>query len=110
MSDKIIHHVIAQTAKEIATAAYEEMAQVNEFYAQNKSVDRYVRRNWRHYIPFARKALVDVLTKDFTFEIRCGQYTEQAVDTMKNEIAEALIIDGSHKAPAKPASSGLLVH
>lgn len=109
MSDKIIHHVIAETAKSLAEAAYEEMAKVNEFYAQNKSVDRYVRRNWRHYIPFARRALVDVLTKDFTFEIACGQYTEQAVDTMKNEIAEALIIDGSYKAPAEPSSS-LLVH
>ncbi len=109
MSEKIIHEVIARTAKSLAEAAYEEMASVNDFYAANPDVNLYVAGNWQHYIPFARQSLVNLLTKDFSFEIACGQYTPESVDLMKSEVCEALVIDGSYKASAAPSSS-LLMH
>lgn len=99
MTEKIVHKAIAETAKSLAAAAYEELARENEFYAANPTMRGYIGRNWRHFIPFARQAMVGILAKDYSFEIACGQYTPQAVDVMKNEIYEALLIDGNLKRP-----------
>lgn len=108
MSDKIIHWRIAKVAKEIAATCYEELAKENDFHRLNRTMERYVRRNWQHYIPFARKALVDILTKDFSMDIALGSYTAQAVEEMKAEVYECLVIDGMYKGAAPPTSS--LVH
>lgn len=105
---KLIHSQIADTAKALAAEAYEELAKVNEWYQHNKSVDIYVRRNWQHYIPFAREALIAILSKDYSFEIAMGVHTEETVQRMKDQVAEALIIDGQYKANEAPASE--LVH
>lgn len=102
MSDKIIHEVIARTAKALAEAAYEELAHENAFYAANPDVNIYVARAWQHYIPFARASLLTTLQKDFSYEVAMGIYTPQGVDVMKNEVYEALLIDGSYKAPSEP--------
>lgn len=108
MSQRIIHARIAKTAKALAAEAYEVMAQVNAFHRLNRSMDRYVRRNWRHYIPFARQALVEILSKDYSHEIALGVYTPQGVQDMKDEIYECLLLDGGFKAPAETAPS--LIH
>ena len=100
MTAKLIHKVIANAAKGIAQTAHEELCRADDaFYRLWPDNDYYVRRNWKHYIPFARQALTTVLTKDFAFEIALGTYTPQGVEMMKAEIYEALIIDGSYKAP-----------
>lgn len=103
---KIIHHRIAKTAKALAAAAYEEMAKVNAFYQAHKSMRWYVQKNWQHYIPFARQALVQILSKDFAHEVAMGVYTPKGVDDMKNEVYECLLIDGGFKAP-RPQSAVL---
>lgn len=109
MTEKIIHFIIANTAKSLAREAWEMMAKENAFYRLNKNPKIYVRRNWQHYIPFARDALVEILKKDYSFEISIGSYTPEAVDKMKADIHECLVIDGAYKAPA-PQSPSLLVH
>ena len=100
---KVIHEMIARTAKALAEAAYEELARENAFYAANPDVSIYVARAWKHYIPFARGALLATLQKDFHYEVAMGIYTPEGVDVMKNEVYEALLLDGSYKAPAEPA-------
>lgn len=97
---KIIHVVIAETSKSLAYAAYEEMAKVDRFYRMNPKADAYVARNWRHFIPFARQSLAGILAKDFKHEIASGQYSPRSVEVMKEEIFQALLIDGQYKAPA----------
>lgn len=107
MTEKIIHHMVAETAKAIAAEAYELLAKENAFYASNPSQKRYVRRAWKDYIPYARQSLVGVLAKDFSFEIATGAYTPQTVEMMKNDIYECLLIDGEFKAPASGFSPAL---
>ncbi len=94
---KIIHNRIAKTAKALAAAAYEEMAKENEFYRLHPSMRNYVRRSWQHYIVFARQALVEILRKDYAYEIALGAYTPASVEAMKNEAYECLLIDGEFK-------------
>jgi len=100
MSTKIIHAMIAETAKAIAAEAYELLAQENAFYAANPKQRVYVRRAWKDYIPYARQSLIGLLAKDFTFEISMGTYTPQAVEMMKNDVYECLLLDGEFKGPA----------
>lgn len=102
---KIIHARIATVAKALAAEAYELLAQENEFHRLNRTMDRYVRRNWQHYIPFARQSLVSILSKDYTFEVALGTYTQEGVDQMKNEVYECLLLDGGFKAPSEPPGS-----
>lgn len=101
MADKIIHHRIAKTAKAQAREAWELMAREDAFYRLWKDPKVYVRRNWQHYIPYARQALVGILTKDFSHQIAMGSYSQAGVDAMKNEVYECLLIDGGFKTPAQ---------
>ena len=97
MSQKIIHWRIAKIARELALEAYEVMAQENAFYKLHPSMKWYVAKHWNDYIPFARQALSAVLAHDYAFEIQCGQTTAKDVDAMKEDIYQALLIDGSFK-------------
>jgi hypothetical protein len=110
VSEKIIHWRIAKVAKEIAAECYEALAKENDFHRLNRSMGRYVRRNWQHYIPFARQALTSILTKDFAMEIALGTYTAQGVEEMKMEVYECLVIDGAHKAPAQQTIPSIAMH
>lgn len=94
---QIIHERIAKTAKALAREAWELMAKENAFYNLNPNPRNYVRVNWKHYIPFARAALVEILNKDFSFQIALGSYTRESVDAMKEEIYQCLLIDSSYK-------------
>jgi hypothetical protein len=106
MSQKIIHYRIAKTAKALAAAAYEELAKIDAFYRAHRSMAHYVRKNWRHYIPYARQSLVGILAKDFSHDIALGSYTAQGVDAMKAEVYECLLLDGGFKAPAEAPLPG----
>ena len=110
VSEKIIHRRIASTAQALAAEAYELLAKENEFHRLNRSMERYVRRNWRHYIPFARQALVAILAKDYTYEVALGVYTAQGVEEMKMEVYECLLLDGGFKAPAPSSIPSLAMH
>lgn len=104
---QVIHWRIAKAAKAIAAEAYEALARENDFHRLNRSPERYVRRNWRHYIPFARQALVGVLTKDYAHEIALGSYTREGVEAMKAEVYECLVLDGAFKGAAETAPARL---
>lgn len=63
----------------------------------------YVRRNWQYYIPFARDTLYEILNKDYAHEVAMGVYTEAAVDEMKREVYEVVLIDSGFKQTPSPA-------
>jgi hypothetical protein len=97
---KVIHWRIAKAAKAIAAEAYEVMAREDAFYRMWRDPKLYVRRNWQHYIPFARQALIDILGKDYKNEIAMGVYTAEAVEKMKEEVYEVILIDSAGRKPA----------
>lgn len=99
---KVIHWRIAKTAKALARAAWELMAEDDKFYALNRQPSRYVERNWKHYIPFARDSLVGILTKDYSHDIALGSYTREGVEAMKAEVYDCLCLDGSFKEVPMP--------
>lgn len=100
---RIIHTRIAKVAKTICAECYEVMAQEDAFYRLWPDIDRYIKRRWMDYIPFARQSLAGVLAKDYSFEISIGSMSMASVEQMKQEIYEALIIDSSAKEnPREP--------
>ena len=100
---QIIHWRIAKIAKAMASEAYELCAREYQFYKRWPTMELYVRRNWQHYIPFARNSLYDILAKDYSFEIATGAYTDESVRQMKDEVMEVVLIDSGYKATAAPA-------
>jgi len=101
MAERIIHHEIAKVAQALAEEAYELALQSGVIDRCSERARKiYVRKHFGDYIPFARQALIAILRKDFKYEIAMGSHTEKTVADMKERIYEALLIDGSFKAPA----------
>jgi hypothetical protein len=81
---KIVHNLLAETAKAIAKEAYESMAHNNAFYAEWPTVGSYVHANWTLHLPEVRAQFVKILAGDYP-------------DAMKQPIYEAMCIDGSQR-------------
>lgn len=86
---KVVHQLIAETAKGIAHEAYEDLAHDNAFFQEWPQRRVFVKKNWQMFVDAARASLVKILQGDYS-------------DAMKQPIYEALLIDGSQKAEAAP--------
>ena len=105
MGERIIHNEIAKVARALAAEAYEMALSAGAIDRRSERARKvYVNKHFGDYIPFARQILVEILKKDYTFEIALGSHTEKTVQELKDRVYEALLIDGSFKAPA-PLSS-----
>jgi hypothetical protein len=82
---RVAHKLFVQTAREMAAATYESMAQNNEFYAACKagdlSQDVFVEKVYSNFLPEAKKTLTSMLSLPSTPE------------WMKEQIYEALLED-----------------
>lgn len=92
-SDEGVHKLVAETAKELAGAAYDVLAGRDDWYRANPSERGFIARKWRQFIPAARDVLVDMLTDAGTS------------DFMKEQISEGLMLDGAMNPPIEHAKS-----
>ena len=77
-----VHELIAKTAKEMAGAAYEEAAWLDDtFYKMYPNQERFIEAQWYSFVKAARGVLSEMLSSD------------QVEDTVKNQIYEALQLD-----------------
>lgn len=96
---RVVHKLIAATAKELAGAFYEVAAGANtRFYRQYPSQRRFIQLQWHEFIGHARDSLVKMLDPiSGTENDRDGpkyRYSEH----IRDEVFEALVMDGTHKA------------
>lgn len=109
---RVVHNLIAKTAQEIAFAAYEVLASNDRFYKRWPNQKTFVRKNWQEFIGHARQSLAKMLEfvpgtdlpppEGLSDEARANwlavhpryYYTQH----VRDEIFEALVIDGAHKA------------
>lgn len=98
-SKRIVHKRTAKTAKALAAEVYEVLASNDRFYAQNRSVRRWVERNWKQFIGHARNAHLEILRDPD------NQYPQ----SMKDELYEVALIEGGMKSSpmALPRIGGL---
>lgn len=99
---KIVHNLIADTARDIAREAYESVAHSNDFYAQWPDREAFVKANFSMFVDGARAALLEILKGDYP-------------DAMKDPIYEALVIDGSYRkqanaSPVRTKVAGRVFH
>lgn len=76
---KLAHEMVAETAKEMAGAWYEEAAHDNEFYKFYPKQKMFINREWHRFIPAAKNTLAIMLGRESTPEWQ------------KDAIADALI-------------------
>lgn len=86
----LCHKKIRKIAKEIAGAAYNELALEDIFYEAYPSQTAFITRHWKNYIPQARNSLLQILSgnypdsmKEECFEIILQDRTLQAVNDLQ---------------------------
>lgn len=79
---KICHHLVAETAKGMARALYEELSLDNHWHKNSPTEDAFVEFMWPGLIEQARHTLAGMLA---------GGHPEE----LKNEILDALVKDAS---------------
>ena len=92
---KVVHTIIADTAKAIAQEAYDAIAHDNAFYAEWPSADLFVTHNWRMFTDQARQALLRMLEVDHW---EAGVPVYKYPEAMREPVYEALLIDGPQMA------------
>lgn len=90
---QITHKRISETAAAIGREAYESLAHDNVFFAEWPNLEAFVQANWQMFMRNARDMLMQMLTSD------------DYPDSMKDEIYDALVIDGGLKQNAELAEA-----
>lgn len=89
----VVHHLVAETAKEIAAAEWEGRCSASDnFYRAWPNVNVWVRRRWTSFIQDARENLAGLLDPSQHY---------QSTEAMRQEIHEALLLN----AIVNPASN-----
>ena len=85
----LCHKEVRRIAKDIAGAAYEQMAHEDIFYKAYPDQKYFIERHWKSFIPDARRALLQILSgnypesmKEETLEIFLQDKTLQAVNDL----------------------------
>lgn len=99
---KIVHNLIAKTAKEMAHEWYESAAHEDWFYRIHPTMNGFVRDKWRYFIGPARDALVTIMGA----QNPDGSY--RYPEPMREAAYEAMSIDGQFKGPPASAVSNLI--
>jgi hypothetical protein len=99
---QMVHKQIAHTAKGICEAVFEAMSHNDRFHAQwpEKTRKRFIQRYWADYIGHARTALTAMLQPIPGTECDPDGPKYATPQIMRDEIFEALLIDGQYKRPA----------
>ena len=80
---RLVHKLIARTAKELAGTFYEFAAHDNEFYKFYPKMQFFIDREWERFVTVAKQTLTDCLSS--------GALTEKD----KGDIYDALINDST---------------
>lgn len=97
---KVIHNLIADTAKAIAREAYEAIAHDNDFYAAWPTMERFVGHNWQMFVGDARVSLMQMLAIE---RMEGPNPVYKYPQEVRDPVYEALLIDGSQRADPKAA-------
>lgn len=90
---KIVHALVAKTAKEIAAEFWEICSSDNTFHKHFPKVRPFVQRHWRDFVGAARHSLVKILADPLTH------------DNLKQPIYEAILLEGGFKATPQAPSA-----
>ncbi len=93
---KIVHKLVAKTAKEITAAAWEILSSDNEFHKAWPRVGPFVRAQWRNFVGHARAALAVILQTPMS--------DPKVERMMKDPIYEAFLAEGGFKATPEVTS------
>lgn len=95
---KIVHKLIAKTAKEIAAEVYEVCASNDRFFSAYPSQGRFVRQQWQQFIGDARKALTAMLVTVPGTERDPDGPKYRHSQHIRDEVFEALVTEGQMKS------------
>lgn len=101
VTGQIIHTQIAHTAKGICEAVWEECSYDDKFHRRWPKVKPFVQRFWADFIPYARDSLAQLLRPIPGTECDPNGPKYANTEYVREQIYEALLIDGAYKAPPR---------
>lgn len=106
---KIAHKLIAKTANEIACEVYEVLAGANNrFYKAFPTMESFTRVHWPEFIKDARRCLTQMLIPEPNSDP--NNPTFKFSEHIREEIFEALCLEGEMKGAPTPPSHPMLSH
>ena len=98
---QMVHSLIAKTAREITEAVFEACSYTDKFHKvwPERLRKRFIQRFWPEYIGAARESLTALLRPIPGTETDPDGPKYATHEMLRDQIFEALLIDGSYKAP-----------
>ena len=90
------HKAVRAIAKEMAGAAYEEMAKNDGFYALHPNQNLFIAKNWKYFVGYARTSLVQILGGDYPEAVKADTFDIYLKDRALQDVQS-----GGYMAPAQ---------
>lgn len=84
------HKAVRDIAKEMAGAAYERMAQDDDFYARFPSQNLFIAKNWKSFVGYARGSLLQILSGDFPEAVKADTFDIYLKDRVLQDVQEGV--------------------
>lgn len=97
---RVIHALVAKTAKEICASVWEVCSSNDKFHQTYPKVRPFVQRFWGDFVGHARESLVKMLQPVPGTENDPAGPTYKYTQHVRDEVFEALVVDGVNKTPA----------
>lgn len=108
MTQKICHRLVAETAKDIARNVYEALAVNNTFFRTYPTMQVFVNQHWSEFIGDARKCLTVMLRPKSDSDPSNPEFYFS--EHIRDEIFEALCLEGEMKSAPELRPSGVSLH
>lgn len=96
----LCHKAVREIAKDMAGAAYEELASADAFYQQHPNQNLFIAKNWKHFIGFARQSLLKILAGDFPDAMKADTFNIYLKDRILQDVEDGKAMVGMPKGSA----------
>jgi hypothetical protein len=88
----LCHKSVREIAKNMAGAAYEELAKNDQFYTQHPNQNLFIVHNWKYFLGYARQSLVAILAGDYPDAVKADTMDVLLKDRVLQDVQEGPIM------------------
>lgn len=82
------HKAVREIAKEMAGAAYENLAEDNDFYQRFPSQNKFIAGNWKSFVGYARQSLLKILGGTYPEAMKAEVFDVYVKDRVLQDVQE----------------------
>jgi hypothetical protein len=86
----LCHKAVREIAKEMAGAAYEELAKNDDFHQGHPNQNLFIAKNWKSFVRHARASLLQILGGDYPDAMKADTYDIYMKDRILQDVQEGV--------------------